>query len=128
MQVHKTPVELRLAPLAKEQLDISAPAPMSVRSQHPGLDGLPGFLVLTTREPAGCCALVGHALTLGQGQPCVFMLPEGIVYFFLINWCLLHDSTFLDSYLMSNSFVVVAQPPERTPSRWHRQHRGQSTT
>lgn len=81
MQVHKTPVELWLISLAKEQLDISAPAPTSARSQNSELDVLPGLLGLTTREPAGCCALVDHVLILGQGQPCVFMLPEGIVYF-----------------------------------------------
>lgn len=67
--------------LAKKQLDISAPAPLSVRSQNPGLDLLPGFLMLTPREPAGCCALVGHVLILGQGQPWVFILLEGIVQF-----------------------------------------------
>ena len=82
MQVHKAPVELWLVPLAKEQLGISAPAPMSVRSQYSGLAMLPGFLMLTKSEPAGCCVLAGHVLILGQGWPCVFMLPEGIVHLF----------------------------------------------
>lgn len=90
MQVPKAPVELWLVPLAKEQLGISAPAPMSVRSQYSGLARsqysglamLPGFLVLTKSEPAGSCVLDGHILILGQGWPRVFMLPEGIVHFF----------------------------------------------
>lgn len=82
MQVYKAPVELWLVPLAIEQLGISAPAPMSVRSQFSGLAVLPGFLVLTKSEPAGSCVRDGHILILGQGWPRVFMLPEGIVHFF----------------------------------------------
>lgn len=73
-------MELWLVPLAEMQLDISAPAHMSVKSQNPGLDVLPGFLMLTTRRPADCCALVGHALILHQGQPCVFKLMELYIF------------------------------------------------
>lgn len=75
-------MELWLVPLAKEQLRISAPAPVSVRSWNSALAVLPGFLVLTKSKPAGCFVLAGDVLILGQGWPCVFMLPEGIVHFF----------------------------------------------
>lgn len=58
-----------------------APAP-TVRGRCSGLAVLPGFLVLTKSESAGCCVLAGHVLILGQGWPRVFMLPEGIVHIF----------------------------------------------
>lgn len=47
----------------------------------------PFFFVLTKSKPAGCCVLAGHVLILGQGWPCVFILPDRMVlFFFLLNW------------------------------------------
>lgn len=40
------------------------------------------FFVLTKSKPAGCCVLAGHVLILGQGWPCVFILPDRMVLFF----------------------------------------------
>lgn len=79
-------MELWLVPLAKEQLGISAPAPMSVRSQYCELAMLSSFFVLTKSKPAGCCVLAGHVLILGQGWPCVFILPDGMVLFFFFSF------------------------------------------
>lgn len=63
----------------------------------------PFFFVLTKSKPAGCCVLAGHVLILGQGWPCVFILPDRMVLFFfsfeLI--CISNMRTSTDTHLLA---------------------------